>query len=723
MPSSPYFCDTCGAANRSQAQFCRICGSALSLVQDAGVVQSAGAYSLAPIALLVPQTQLRGRYVIVSLAGRGGYGAVYKARDASFGNRLVAIKEMNQSTLNQQELLTVTDALYREALLLAHLTHPNLPRIYDQFTENGRVYLVMDFIEGETLDTLIRKLPDHRMSVDRVLNLALQLCAVLEYLHTRQPPIIFRDLKPGNVMVTPAGHVFLIDFGIARHFKPGQKKDTAALGSSGYAPPEQYGKSQTTIRADIYSLGATLHELLSGRSPTDSPFRFPALHLHDPSLSGLEHLILSMVSINIESRPASILRVSRVLQQIAAQRVIQQTNPLQLSIGRGSASGLPSIAPMSTAQRLPSVVPIPSVSRLPVPSETIVASPISPSTSSSPYQAHTNPRLPSRSVPAKKVPRSTQHPAVYPQANTLYICLGHASRVTAVAWSPNGNYLASASFDKTVHIWNGANGQIVLTYAGHNARVNALAWSPDSKYMVSASDDRTVHLWDAQTGKKLFTYSKHKGPVSAVAWSPDGSYIASAGEDHCVHIWHAQMHPATFIYSDHTDKVMAVAWSPDSRLLASVGKDQTMKIRGVKRNAPKRGFFSQFFLPQQGPKILSGFGCQLQSLAWSPDGKRIAVACADARVRIRDAQTGALLLTIVTGNSAMKNSVHWSPNGKYLAIGGNDKLVRIWNIAQKKEIFVYYGHNGYILSVAWSPDGTRVASAGIDRSIQVWQAL
>jgi WD40 repeat protein len=241
--------------------------------------------------------------------------------------------------------------------------------------------------------------------------------------------------------------------------------------------------------------------------------------------------------------------------------------------------------------------------------------------------------------------------------------------------------------------------------------------------MVSASDDRTVHLWHAQTGKKLFTYSKHKGPVSAVAWSPDGNYIASAGEDHCVHIWHAQMHLSTFIHSDHTAKVMAVAWSPDGHLLASVGKDQTMKIRGIKENVTKRGFFSQFFLPRQGPKVLSGFGCQLQSLAWSPDGKRIAVACADSRVRIRDAHTGALLLTIVAGNSAMKNSVHWSPNGKYLAIGGNDKLVRIWNIVQKKEIFVYYGHNGYILSVAWSPDGTRVASAGIDRSIQVWQAL
>jgi WD40 repeat protein len=659
-----------------------VCGNTLPFVQNAGVVQNTEVYSLASTALLVPQTQLRGRYVIVSLAGRGGYGAVYKARDTSFGNRLVAIKEMNQSSLNAQEFVSATNALYREALLLANLLHPNLPRIYEQFTENGRSYLVMDFIEGETLDDLIRKLPGRRMSVERALHLALQLCSVLEYLHTRQPPIIFRDLKPANVMITPAGHVFLIDFGIARHFKPGQKKDTAALGSSGYAPPEQYGKSQTTIRADIYSLGATLHELLSGQDPTDAPFRFESLLLNDPSLSELDHLILSMVSIDIDGRPATILKVRQDLQRIATEYMVQQTKPLQLpNVGRRGS------------------LPVETVSH---------ASP---------------PSLASQSVPTKKVPRLTQQPTVYPQVNTHYVCLGHASRITSIAWSPNGAYLASASFDKTVHIWNGANGSNLLTYRGHSARVTALAWSPDNKYIVSAGDDHTVHLWDAQTGVNLFTYFKHRGPVCAVAWSPDGNYIASAGDDRCVHVWHARQHQPALVSSAHSDKVMAVAWSPDSRLLASASKDRTMKIHEVEENSPKRSFFSRLFFPRRGPKILSGFGGQLQSIAWSPDSKRIAVACSDARVRIRDVHTGALYLTIFAGTATIKNSVDWSPNGKYLAIGGNDKVVRIWNVIHKKEIFVYYGHNGYILSVAWSPDGTRVASAGIDRTIQVWQAL
>ena len=128
-----------------------------------------------------------------------------------------------------------------------------------------------------------------KLPIEKVLNIGIQLCAVLDYLHTRQPPIIFRDLKPANVMLTADGHIFLIDFGIARHFKPGQAKDTSALGSSGYAAPEQYGKMQTTPRADLYALGATLHQMLTGNDPSDAPFHFAPLQLpNHPALNGTD---------------------------------------------------------------------------------------------------------------------------------------------------------------------------------------------------------------------------------------------------------------------------------------------------------------------------------------------------------------------------------------------------------------------------------------------------
>ena len=270
--SAPFFCDHCGAANRPQAQFCWMCGQSVHASSGASSVTPATAtratVSTTLTGLLTPQSLLRQRYTVVGQVGRGGFGAVYKALDTQLNNRMVAIKEMSQSTLSTQEFTAATTSFRNEAMLLASLTHPHLPRIYEQFSELGRSYLVMDFIDGETLEETLQSLQHPvgapRLPVDDVLNFALQLCSVLDYLHTRQPPIIFRDLKPANIMITAGKHIYLIDFGIARLFKPGQQKDTTALGSYGYAPPEQYGKSQTTERADIYSLGATLHQLLSG---------------------------------------------------------------------------------------------------------------------------------------------------------------------------------------------------------------------------------------------------------------------------------------------------------------------------------------------------------------------------------------------------------------------------------------------------------------------------
>src|SRR6266496_5004458 len=228
MLPSPQFCDTCGAANRVQAQFCRACGQ---LLHDAN---STITISSTLTGMLTRQHALKQRYLILGQAGRGGFGAVYKAADTQFGNRLVAVKEMSQSNLGAQELVEATEAFRREALLLAGLTHPNLPRIYEQFTDTGRTYLVMDFIEGETLEAHLNGLGGKKMSLEKIFEIALQLCSVLDYLHTRNPAIIFRDLKPANIMLTNGGHVYLIDFGIARHFKPGQNRDTTALGSSGY---------------------------------------------------------------------------------------------------------------------------------------------------------------------------------------------------------------------------------------------------------------------------------------------------------------------------------------------------------------------------------------------------------------------------------------------------------------------------------------------------------
>ncbi len=222
---------------------------------------------------LVAGQLLGGRYRVVQLMGKCGFGAVYKAHDKRFeALRAVAIKEMSDAHLSPDERAQALKDFRHEANLLVQLTHPNLPAVSDFLEEGGKAYLVMEFVEGRSLER-VQEEAKGPLDEALVMGWAVQLCAVLHYLHTRPQPIIFRDIKPSNVMVTADNQIKLIDFGIARVFKPSATKDTTLLGSQGYAPLEQYGRGQSDPRADIYALGATLFDLLTNSLPADAPSR------------------------------------------------------------------------------------------------------------------------------------------------------------------------------------------------------------------------------------------------------------------------------------------------------------------------------------------------------------------------------------------------------------------------------------------------------------------
>ena len=192
-----------------------------------------------------------------------------------------------------------TDRFIREALLLARLDHPAIPALYDYFIEDGHWYLVMDYIPGPTLNAYM--LQNAPLSPLETLNYGIQLCDVLEYLHRQTPPVVFRDVKPSNVILSPDGRVMLVDFGIARYFKPGQMNDTMEFGSPGYAPPEQYqGGSQTDGRSDLYSLGVILHEMLSGNRPAGAGKPLESLHYLNPAISSV---LSGLVTVATRSEP------------------------------------------------------------------------------------------------------------------------------------------------------------------------------------------------------------------------------------------------------------------------------------------------------------------------------------------------------------------------------------------------------------------------------------
>jgi serine/threonine-protein kinase len=248
------------------------------------------------------------------------------------------------------------DAFHREAHFLSSLDHANLPKVVDSFEADGKHYLVMEFVDGQTLEELVVDL-GRPLPPDTVLRLGVTLCTVLDYLHRHQPPIIFRDLKPGNIMLDRDGAVKLIDFGIARVFTPGKSRDTTSLGTKGYAAPEQYGKGQTDARSDVYALGATLHFLLTGRDPADDPFNFPPARRLNPDVSpALEATVARAVAASAADRWPTAREMRRALTRAAAVPTLVEA---AVSVGDAAPSRRPAahsaasrpVAPRAAATR------------------------------------------------------------------------------------------------------------------------------------------------------------------------------------------------------------------------------------------------------------------------------------------------------------------------------------------------------------------------------------
>ncbi len=268
-----------------------------------------------------PGTTLASRYLIQGVVGVGGMGAVYRARDLHFPNvvKRVAVKEMINQIRDPSMRESIIRNFEREANLLATLEHPSIPRIYDYFSQNERSYLILEFVDGKDLEALLTETSDF-FPEKQVITWGIELCDVLSYLHGHKPdPIIFRDMKPSNVMINNFSHVILIDFGIAKSFQTGQKG--TMIGTEGYSPPEQY-KGEAGPLSDIYALGATLHHAITRRDPRlEAPFSFTERPIRqiNPTVSiELETVINTALQYNPENRFQTVLEMKDAL--VAAGR-------------------------------------------------------------------------------------------------------------------------------------------------------------------------------------------------------------------------------------------------------------------------------------------------------------------------------------------------------------------------------------------------------------------
>lgn len=242
-------------------------------------------------------------------------GSVYLVFDQQLEAQW-ALKELDIGIVLEAEKDSALELFRRESELQATLSHPGLPRVVDFFLdESGSRCLVMEFIPGRPLDEVLETI-GRPLLLQEAIPILLQVTHVLEYLHRCDPPVVFRDLKPSNLMLTPEGKVTLIDFGIARHYDKDRKKDTQELGTPGFCAPEQYGHGQSTPRSDIYAVGTTLFHLVTRDDPQSFHFKFPKLSSRMSVPAGLDECLESVLKLNPGERPESVVKVRQQLEAV-----------------------------------------------------------------------------------------------------------------------------------------------------------------------------------------------------------------------------------------------------------------------------------------------------------------------------------------------------------------------------------------------------------------------
>jgi eukaryotic-like serine/threonine-protein kinase len=585
---------------------------------------------------------LHQRYKILEIIAKGGMGAIYRAIDESLGVE-VAVKE-NLYTAEE-----ATIQFHREATILASLRHANLPRVTDHFVIEGQgQYLVMDYVPGEDLRHRMRSVS--KLTEEEAILIGMAICDALSYLHSRKPAIVHRDIKPGNIKITPDGQIFLVDFGLAKVAHVDQITHTGAQAlTPGFAPPEQYGQG-TDHRSDIYALGATLYAGLTQEIPEDGLARLTnnaqltSLRHHNPDVSpSLAGAIQQAMRVNASERYQSAEEMKTALQAVDDNihtqtqntkeirlsekttiiRAGQQTNPLATAeavartkppkrrfpilpvvIGILILLAVVIVGGLTLLNRdTPPTVPVPPIAA--VPTDTLTA--VKPSKTEPVEQVMST--SPPTAVPSTAVPTMTFTPAATP--------IGGGGGQIA---------FASTRSDDIPQIWlmdaNGGN-KTQLTNLPDGACQPS--WSPDGSRMVFTSPCRRRNL-DIMKGSAMFIINIDGSgmiPLNSApggdfdpAWSPDGKSIAFTSiRDQIPHI---------FLYDLETNQVNNLsaptsndrrpAWSPDGKLIAF----ETTRLGSwqIWLMDPSGAEKAHEFTPKD-----SGYG---RFAAWSPDGGTIS---------------------------------------------------------------------------------------------------
>ena len=684
-------------------------------------------------------------YEILDVIGSGGMGVVYRARQHR-PRRTVAIKLLKAGGFAGE---AQRRRFEREGQAASDLSHPGIVTIYEFGEVEGQPFFTMELVDGKHLDQYAG---EAALSFREKLLLMQRVCEAVAYAH--QHGVIHRDLKPANVLVTAAGKPKVLDFGLAKVSGPVEREslraltlDGQVLGTLPYMAPEQtLGQAGgIDVRTDVYALGVVFYELLTGRLP------------HEPAGES----VLTVMRRIREEPPRAPSTISRevgdevetiILKALEKDkdRRYQSAEALGADIGRylagqpieaKRASVLYQVRKLAYRYRL---LLIPSALALAVVVGVFVYSFLR-------VRAERNVAVAAKAAEEKQrwAAEKAREEAVresyyntialakrriddldYGQALALlarapashrnwewgrfmYLCQrdaltlrGHLKTVAGVAFSPDGQRIATACFDGTARIWDAADGNELLLLQGHTNTVNSIAFSPDGRRVVTSSGDHTAKVWDAATGAALLTLQGHSDRVPSLALSPDGRLIVTASFDGTAKVWDAATGVERVTFTKHSDRLTSVDFSRDGKQVVTGGFDGTARVW-----SPATG--EQTWMAQ------GGSAGDAVCAAFSPDGLRVVTGSSTGQVRICKLAGGEQPLEFNT-RSGWVIGLAFSPNGRHVVTCSPSKTVGIWDAASGKRVAELKGHSGWVSSAAFSPDGNWLITGSEDATAKVW---
>ena len=282
---------------------------------------------------------------------------------------------------------------------------------------------------------------------------------------------------------------------------------------------------------------------------------------------------------------------------------------------------------------------------------------------------------------------------------------GHEDALNSAVFSPDGQYILTASDDSTVRLWEQASGKPIMTYRGHERSVNSAVFSPDGQYILTASDDNTAQLWETASGKEIMTYHGHEGWVRSAVFSPDGEYILTASHDNTARLWERESGKEIITYRGHEFLVTSAVFSPDGEYILTASDDNTARL----------------WERESGKEIMTYRGHEfwVTSAVFSPDGEYILTASDDRTARLWERSSGKQIMTY-RGHEGWVRSAVFSPDGEYILTASHDNTARLWERESGKEIMTYHGHKDDLNSAVFSPDGNHILTASDDNTARLW---